>query len=54
MIIAPAAAALGSYALFAAASSIPPPVQKPMILGAGAQIIANATFDQFVKPMISM
>jgi hypothetical protein len=54
LIIAPVAAAAGSYAVLAASSSIPIPVQEPMILGAGAQIIASATFDQYIKPLISM
>ena len=52
MLIAPVATGAGAYIALRSASSLPIPWTEPFILGAGAQLVSNATFDNWVAPAI--
>ena len=52
MIIAPVACGVADYLTIAATSTVAVPWKEPFILGAGAQIVSNITWDNYVAPMI--
>ena len=52
MVIAPIACGAADYIALMATSTVPVPWKEAFVLGAGAQIVSNLTWDNYVAPMI--